>query len=138
MNPKLTKKLFKKYSKIFIGKNKSIKENLMPFGFECGDGWYNLLDCLCSKLQFDTDHNNKECKYPQVEAVQVKEKFGTLRFYVAGATPEQYAAISLAELMSSRICEVCGKFSEDIAPCGPQWITTRCKECMKTAETRLK
>ena len=49
----------------------------MCWGFSCGDGWYLLIDRLCSSLQWDTDTN----KYPQVVATQVKEKYGTLRFY---------------------------------------------------------
>jgi hypothetical protein len=41
-------------------------------------------------------------------AVQVKEKFGGLRFYVQAATKEHYNYISFAESMSYRTCEECG------------------------------
>lgn len=41
-------------------------------------------------------------------AVQVKEKFGTLRFYVNGASDQHWAAIEFAEMLSGRICEQCG------------------------------
>ena len=41
-------------------------------------------------------------------AVQVKEKFGGLRFYVQAATDEHYGYISFAESMSYKTCEVCG------------------------------
>ena len=41
-------------------------------------------------------------------AVQVKEKFGGLRFYVDRATEEHYNYINFAENMSYRTCEVCG------------------------------
>jgi hypothetical protein len=41
-------------------------------------------------------------------AVQVKEKFGGLRFYVQAATKEHYNYISFAESMSYRTCEQCG------------------------------
>jgi hypothetical protein len=41
-------------------------------------------------------------------AVQVKEKFGGLRFYVQAATDKHYNYISFAESMSYRTCEVCG------------------------------
>ena len=41
-------------------------------------------------------------------AVQVKEKFGGLRFYVQAATDKHYQYISFAESMSYRTCEVCG------------------------------
>lgn len=41
-------------------------------------------------------------------AVQVKEKFGGLRFYVNGATDKHWNFISFAESMSYRTCEECG------------------------------
>ena len=41
-------------------------------------------------------------------AVQVKEKFGGLRFYVQAATDKHYNFISFAESMSYRTCEECG------------------------------
>lgn len=41
-------------------------------------------------------------------AVQVKEKFGGLRFYVDRASEKHYNYITFAESMSHRICEECG------------------------------
>jgi len=41
-------------------------------------------------------------------AVQVKEKFGGLRFYVQAATDKHYQYISFAESMSYHTCEECG------------------------------
>lgn len=41
-------------------------------------------------------------------AVQVKEKFGGLRFYVHAATDKHYNYINFAESMSYRTCEECG------------------------------
>ena len=42
-------------------------------------------------------------------AVQVKEKFGGLRFYVDRASDKNYNYINFAESMSYRTCETCGK-----------------------------
>ena len=41
-------------------------------------------------------------------AVQVKEKFGGLRFYVQAATDKHYNYICFAESMSYKTCETCG------------------------------
>jgi hypothetical protein len=60
MTQELYDKLCKKYPKIFEGRKKSIKQSLIPFGFECGDGWYNIIDILCSNLQWNTDKNSKD------------------------------------------------------------------------------
>lgn len=67
--------------------------------------------------------NQEYAKVPV--AVQVKEKFGSLRFYIHGGNDEQYALISFAERMSERTCEVCGKPGK-INKIG--WLSCRCKE----------
>jgi len=77
MDKKLQEQLFSKYPKIFAQKDMPMSETCMCWGIECGNGWYNLIDSLCGQLQWNTDQN----KYPQVIATQVKEKYGTLRFY---------------------------------------------------------
>lgn len=49
-----------------------------------------------------------EDEFPQVEVVQVKEKFGTLRFYTDVGDSYIYGAIAMAESMSAVTCETCG------------------------------
>ena len=56
-------------------------------------------------------------------AVQVKEKFGGLRFYVQAATDKHYQYISFAESMSYRTCEVCGAPGKTYTD---GWHTTLC------------
>ena len=61
---------------------------------------------------------------PQVVAVQVKEKFGTLRFYYEGGDDKIDGMVRMAESMSAVICEQCG------APGttgGTRWISTLCE-----------
>lgn len=59
-------------------------------------------DIAAAKAKMDEE----EQKIPV--ASQIKEKFGTLRFYVDGATDEHYNFIRFAESMSFRTCETCG------------------------------
>lgn len=124
MNKENTKKLFEKYPKLFAGKDKSLKESLMPFGFECGDGWIWLLDNLCDSIQDYVDNNKK----PQPEAIQVKEKFGTLSFYMYNMDDLIHGMIWMAESMSSTICEKCGT-TENVEFMTDGWMMVRCKEC---------
>jgi hypothetical protein len=56
-------------------------------------------------------------------AVQVKEKFGGLRFYVQAATDKHYNYISFAESMSYRTCESCGADGKTYTD---GWHTTLC------------
>ena len=68
------------------------------------DGWFPLIDQLCTDLQALTQQG-----HPQTEAVQVKEKFGGLRFYVRESSEEQLKLIDRAEEESYKICDVCSK-----------------------------
>lgn len=102
----------------------------MCWGIDCSDGWYDLIDKLCSHLQFNTDNNSD----PQVVASQVKEKFGGLRFYVNGASSEQHAVISFVEGLSYHICEECGSNKEVTQTTG--WIKTLCSDCLAKEEVR--
>jgi hypothetical protein len=105
MRKELDDLLCQRYPAIFSQRNASFEISGMGKGFECGDGWFDLIDALCECLQFWTDHNDRE---PQVEARQVKEKFGTLRFHCSGANERQRGMIDMAVSMSGRICEECG------------------------------
>jgi hypothetical protein len=56
-------------------------------------------------------------------AVQVKEKFGGLRFYVQAATDKHYQYITFAESMSYHTCEECGAPGKTYTD---GWHTTLC------------
>jgi len=125
MKIELQNQLFAKYPKIFRQKDESMQVTCMCWGIDTGDGWYDLLDELCGKLQKYIDEKG----IPQVEAVQVKEKFGTLRFYTGGVHKDHFDAvhdmIGEAEEKSGEVCDVCGKPGETS---GHGWISTRCEE----------
>ena len=123
MDEKLEKELYKKYPKLFRQKDLSMQETCMNWGICTGNGWYWLIDNLCSCIQGYIDDNDK----PQTEAVQVKEKFGSLRFYVNGADEYIHGMISLAEDMSYSTCESCGCTTDILHTSG--WIKTLCKTC---------
>jgi hypothetical protein len=124
MNPDLEKKLYEKYPKIFKQVGLSAQESCMAWGVACNDGWYHILDDLCATLQKISDQED----VPQVEAAQIKEKFGTLCFYVDHATEEHRTAIRAAEALSARTCERCGTM-RDVKRRSGGWILTLCDEC---------
>ncbi len=146
MKNELQLKLYEKYPKLFRQKDLPMTDTLMCWGFECGDGWYWLIDNLCHSIQDYCDNSNDSIRsinkdkglteeqmdtlLYQVEAVQVKEKFGGLRFYISGGNDMIYGMIHLAEEMSYRICEKCGS-TEDVKQTGG-WIKSLCPKCMGT------
>lgn len=60
MSPELDKKLCDKYPKIFKNRHASMQTTAMCWGFECGDGWYNIINKLCSNIQVHIDWKRKQ------------------------------------------------------------------------------
>ena len=141
MREELEKQLYEKYPEIFRQKDLDMRQTAMCWGISCGDGWYTILDELCGEIQNHIRNKNYDIEYkkkrgelpedapnfPQIEATQVKEKFGGLRFYVNHYDDFVRGAIGMAESISMRTCEHCGnpgKQNED-----GYWITTLCDPC---------
>lgn len=122
MRQELDDLLCQRYPLIFAKRHDSMRDTCMCWGFSCNDGWFTLIDTLCELLQFDTDRNGE----PQAVAVQVKEKFGELRFYIQSGTERQFGMITLATAMSAHICEECGQSGQLLNRQG--YYTTRCPE----------
>ena len=106
MSPELDRKLCERHPQIFANRHGDPDSTAMCRGFECGDGWYALIDTLCLALQRETDLGGGQ----QVVATQVKKKFGTLRFHARPASERQRGMIQFAEAMSARIDEGSGVF----------------------------
>ena len=123
MKKELDEKLCEAFPKIFAQRGLPMNETCMCWGFECGDGWYQLIYNLCDKIQKHCD----EAGF-QVEAVQVKEKFGGLSFYVGSADDFVFDLINKAEEESYKICEDCGS-EEFVDVRSGGWIRTLCDEC---------
>lgn len=85
-----------------------------------GPGWVPILDRLAEDLVamgWDRDLH------------QVKEKFGTLRFYIGNSCQVMEERIDKAEDESAVTCEECGKPGTSR---GGGWVVTNCDECYKT------
>jgi hypothetical protein len=159
MRNELDKQLCEKYPLIFAQRNGNMRETCMYWGFEHGDGWYNILDAMCANIQGYIDNRLDSIKWvekwnaelaeaeandfegwddwksrkpreipepiSQVVATQVKEKYGTLRFYFDGGDDYIDGIVVMAESMSARTCEVCGVPGTST---GGGWIRTLCEE----------
>lgn len=64
-------------------------------------------------------------KLPKV--LQIKEKFGGLRFYMANETSEIRVLIEEAQRTSFLLCEVCGQDGKGFNDDG--WYRTVCEAC---------
>ncbi len=145
MDKALDDKLVADFPKIFRDRNKTADLTCMAWGFECGDGWYNLIHDLCETIQNRIDSSS--IHFPQIIAGQVKEKFGSLRFYYSldyGKLTEEEkdevgyyheneieGMISFAEHLSAHICETCGARGEIRYKQG--WYYCACEKHSKTS-----
>lgn len=125
MNQELQNKLYEKYPKLFKQKDLPMNQTCMCWGICTGDGWYWLIDNLCDCIQSYIDANKKE----QIEITQIKEKFGSVRFYTNHSDQLINGMIWLAEHCSWNICEKCGSLSNITHTKG--WIETLCKNCVE-------
>lgn len=88
-------------------------------GLDVGDGWIDLIDSLITDL-------DSTGGWPPI--VQIKTKFGGLRFYVEGRTTEaQTIMIDKAEAESYKICEECGGPANGVTI--GYWLWTLCTSC---------
>ena len=83
--------------------------------FSVGYGWYPLIKDLITDL-IELGWNKEVC--------QVKEKFGTLRFYYTGGDDVIDGMVRMAESMSGVTCEECGGPGKRV---GGGWVTTLCE-----------
>lgn len=138
MDEELEKELAESYPEIFSLYHEDPENIEGPpptfaiYGFECGDGWYTVIDALCESLQR---------RDVELTVVQVKEKFGGLRFYHDGikaeAERDSYMALGAiynAQDMSKRVCEQCGNPAELRRDGG--WLRARCDECHSEPDSR--
>jgi len=129
MRKELDDLLCERYPQIFAERHLDMTQTCMCWGFETGDGWFEILNQLCASIQGHIDWQHKMGRdVPQVVAEQVKEKFGTLRFYYRGGDDYVRGLVSMADAMSAVTCEECGKPGE-LKTQG--WWSVRCDEHRK-------
>jgi DNA replicative helicase MCM subunit Mcm2 (Cdc46/Mcm family) len=116
------------------------------FGFECGDGWFDLVWRLCEDLEKLENEIIEKMKIEDransllldedgvIKVTQVKEKLGTLRFYLDSSNDQMEKRIAQAENESEVTCEKCGKpgkMRDD-----NHWYSVSCDKCYSEKKRR--
>lgn len=122
MRDDLAKVLVQDFPKLYADFEQPTRKT--PFscwGFECSDGWAPLLRRLSEKLEMRIIAGDTNCR-----VIQVKEKFGTLRFYMSYfLDDEMQKLVHAAEFESASTCEICG---EKGSLRTGNYLTTACNE----------
>lgn len=140
MRPELDKKLVEAFPNLYRDRYADMKNTAMCWGFECDDGWFDIIWRMSEKLETlileksDTELNFDAqsfygCKTERelYRASQIKEKYGALICYMAHSSEAMEEIIDAAEKESEKTCESCG------APAClmhyAYWYKTVCEKC---------
>lgn len=103
----------------------------IKYGFDCGDGWFDILLGLSRKiepeLQAMLSAGKRQRDLPH--ATQVKEKFGGLRFYLDNQSQQWTDWIREAEDAADKTCERCGV--PGVMHRRRRFLQTLCPKCAK-------
>ncbi len=116
--------LVKKYPDVFKQMESSLPMPYYLFGFEIEEGWYDIIEKLAAKINFELQGDKKLNNMFYI--TQIKEKWGSLVVDVSGATEPIHDAIEEAEKDSSTTCELCGEPGK-LRNNG--WYSVRCDKC---------
>jgi len=118
------------------GKLEKMLEDEFPFmrrapGCDCGNGWFELLRGFCADIAMAYKKRGFE---PDIDILQIKEKFGQLRFYYSAGFERDGGKLSKEldrivrkwEKESLTVCELCGA-KGSLRTVG--WYQVRCDEC---------
>jgi hypothetical protein len=105
----------------------------LRYGFEIPEGWFFLVEELSTQLEAEI-LKAKPAKRPTYHALQVKEKFAHLRFYMHDMTDAMERLIDQATEKSGKTCQECGKAgtmyppNEQRKPGSFVWLETLCPQ----------
>ena len=163
MDIELWQKLEQKFPFMRRDKANDGSNTYQNWGFECGTGWYDLLHDLCQAI---TERYERDGIPVDIVVQQVKEKYGTLRFYywfdgsatvavdVSGKNSIRFPTgeeeddkravlrrdiadiVALYEDKSETVCEKCG--SEGSLREELPWRRVLCDECYQKGMQALK
>ena len=109
MNKENTQKLLQSFPRLYRSEAEGARETQMHWGFQCGDGWFRLIYDLSAEIESEAvklglDPESDEWPLP----AQIKEKFGTLRYYMRVHFESIFDIIAKYEDKSEHTCESCG------------------------------
>lgn len=128
MNPSNTAKLLTAYPLLY--------RELREWGFECGDGWFDLIWQLSADIEsaarLEGTAENAET-WPSIRIL--KQKFGLLRVQFGFDVPVSetiHELVTKADKKSQEICECCGSPGKIGGECEDRgWVKALCESCRK-------
>lgn len=106
--------------------------------WEFGYGWDGLIENLAAAIdrEIERDPSLAQGDTP-FQILQMKEKFGTLRFYYAGGNDRIRGLVDMTENLSGSVCEICGTLGTLCKRKNGTWIKTLCEDCATRMEYEI-
>jgi len=104
------------YPELFVDILREGREFKVPVG----EGWYPIIADLVREIREIDERLGKKS-----QVLQIKEKFGALRFYLDDMSEEYREVVSRAENKSLETCEDCGAPGKMYSD---GWMLTLCRE----------
>lgn len=98
-------RIMRRFPELFGPGPWTTRKTSLGWGFSCGEGWYPIIERLCTDLAEIV----RQDRLTTFRVSQVKEKLGSLRFYVRGGNDRTRARILEAEHEAATTCERCGR-----------------------------
>lgn len=124
MKQELVNKLVKDFPSFFRDLGGDPMKTCMAWGIEHGDGWFKLFYELNEKIANYLKLFKKKDR-PDFYWSQIKEKFGTARWYYGEGDDIISDLVSYNEDKTAQTCETCGEWGKVR---GKGWHYTACNE----------
>lgn len=127
---------------VFLYRKKQIIK-LIDCGLDIGPGWHRLVMDLTEEIYLKL--RDYGFSYKDFQVVQIKEKFGGLRYYyhwVSEKKRSQYLETDIERMvrdfegLSIETCEVCGKPGKREQVNRGGWISTLCPSCKEKRQNK--
>ena len=110
----------------------------LRFGvFECGDGWFEILDRFCfqceSSVRYTVERKSEHIK-DQALLVRIKNKFGEMRISVAQSNPHISRCSTVAQMHARETCELCGLPGHMTRG---RWLQVLCSQCQNKSGEKI-
>ena len=104
MDSQRSTQLYDRFPELYRERNAPLESSGMPWGFQCGDGWYKLIYEMSEKISRLSVGGDFAPAITQVS----KHEDGTLYVEIRNATPPIADVITSAREHSRLMCEKCG------------------------------
>lgn len=130
MKKSLQSQIYLQCPLLFRNKKAGLHVNLMRFGFECGEGWFEIIENLFLSIEAYSrellDQGRSIDTLPS--AAQIKQKWGTLCIYIDNTDEHIETLLLTARKRSFVTCEICGKAGKLVVD---GFYRVRCEKCIR-------